>query len=264
GWKEGTREEKRTGRWVTLHPAIEVARQLPDPVQRKDAIAGVLKQKEEFIAQYPASPEAEEAELSLPDAYRTLGEALTAALEKATDPAQSTTLRDEGRAAFNHAEDVLRTRKKALEKKLNDPLLSEKETDAVRDQRASVWFNIARVEYFQSQLFAKEDPEFQRRVKSALKTLQDLVLEYEDKLVTYEAYVFTGLCDRALGEADQALADFDQGIALREQYVTAKDGKFEIPLEIDDVVSWAVLQKVNALNDAGRTADAIAAIKDYY
>jgi tetratricopeptide (TPR) repeat protein len=263
-WKDASPEEKASVRSVALDLAIEVARQQADPLQRKDAITAVLKQKEEFIAQYPTSPEAEEAELSLPDAYRTLGEALTAALEKTTDPTQSSKLRDEGRAAFNHAEDVLRARKKVLEKKLSDPLLSERETDAVRDQRASVWFNIARVEYFQSQLFAKEDPEFQRRVKSALRTLQDMVLEYEDKLVTYEAYVFTGLCDHALGANDQALADFDQGIALREQYVAGANGKYQIPLEIDDVVSWAVLQKVNALNDAGRSADVIATIKDYY
>jgi tetratricopeptide (TPR) repeat protein len=264
GWKDATPEEKASVRSVALDLAIDVARQQPDPIQRKDAIAVVLKQKEEFISQYPASPEAEEAELSLPDAYRSLGEALTAALEKTTDPAQSATLREEGRAAFNHAEDVLRARKKALEKKLSDPTFTEKESEAIRDQRASVWFNIARIEYFQSQLFAKEDPEFQRRIKAALRTLQDLVLEYEDKLVTFEAYVFTGLCDKALGEADQALADFDMGIALREQFEPGKDGKFQIPLEIDDVVSWAVLQKVNALNDAGRTADVIAVIKDYY
>jgi tetratricopeptide (TPR) repeat protein len=262
-WKDASPEEKASVRSVALDLAIDVARQQADPIQRKDAITAVLKQKEEFIAQYPTSPEAEEAELScrrLPDArrgaHRRAGET--------TDPAQSSKLRDEGRAAFNHAEDVLRARKKVLEKKLSDPLLSERETDAVRDQRASVWFNIARVEYFQSQLFAKEDPEFQRRVKSALRTLQDMVLEYEDKLVTYEAYVFTGLCDHALGANDQALADFDQGIALREQYVAGANGKYQIPLEIDDVVSWAVLQKVNALNDAGRSADVIATIKDYY
>jgi len=263
-WKDATPEEKASVRSVALDLAIDLARQQPDPIQRKDAISAVLKQKEEFIAQYRASPEAEEAELSLPDAYRSLGEALTAALDKSTDPAQSATLREEGRAAFNHAEEVLRARKKALEKRLSDPVLSEKETDTVRDQRASVWFNIARIEYFQSQLFAKEDPEFKRRIKTTLRTLQDLMLEYEDKLVTYEAYVFTGLCDKALGEADQALADFDMGIALREQFEAGKDGKYQIPLEIDDVVSWAVLQKVNALNEAGRAADVVATIKDYY
>lgn len=263
-WKDASAEERAAVRSVHLDLKLELAREESDPVKRKDAIAEVLKAKEEFIAQYPASPEAEEAELTLPDAYRMLGEALTAALEKTTDPAAAATLREEGGKAFNHASEVLHARKKALEKKLEDPLLSEKDTEAVRDQRAAVWFNMARIDYFQGQLYSKDDPEFARRMKAALKTLQDFNLEYDDKLLTYQGYVFQGLCDRALGSNDQALTDFDQAIALRDLYETGTDGKYKISPEIDDVVSWAVLQKVNFLNELGRSADAIAATRDFF
>jgi len=263
-WPDAAEEEKSAVRSVHLDLEIDLARLEPDPVKRKDAIAAVLKAKEEFIAQYPTSPEAEQAELTLPDAYRTLGEALTAAVEKSTDPAEMSTLRDEGRTAFSHAEEVLRARKKQLEQRLEDASLTQGETDAIRDQRASVWFNIARTEYFQSQLFSKDDPEFTRRVKSTLRTLQDFSLEYEDKLVTYEGYVFQGFCDRALGDADQALEDFNLAIALRELFKVGQDGKFQIPADIDDVVSWAVLQKVNFLSEIDRAGDAIAVADDFY
>jgi tetratricopeptide (TPR) repeat protein len=263
-WKEASAEERAAVRSVHLDLKLELAREESDPLKRKDAIAEVLKAKEEFIAQFPGSPEAEEAELTLPDAYRMLGEAFTSALEKSTDPAAAAKLREEGGKAFNHASEVLRARKKVLEKKLEDPLLAEHETEVVRDQRAAVWFNMARVEYFQSQLYSKDDPEFARRIKAALRTLQDFNLEYDDKLLTYQGYVFQGLCDKALGANDQALTDFDQAIGLRDLYETGADGKYKIAPEIDDVVSWAVLQKVNFLNDLGRGAEAIAASRDFF
>ena len=96
GWKEASAEECAAVRPVHLDLKLELAREEQDPLKRKDAIAEVLKAKEEFIAQFPTSPEAEESELSLPDAYRMLGEALTAALEKSTDAAEVTRLREEG------------------------------------------------------------------------------------------------------------------------------------------------------------------------
>jgi len=263
-WKEASAEERAAVRSVHLDLKLELAREEQDPLKRKDAIAEVLKAKEEFIAQFPTSPEAEESELSLPDAYRMLGEALTAALEKSNDPAEVTRLREEGGKAFNHAGEVLRARKRALEKKLEDPLLSEHDTEVIRDQRAAVWFNIARTDYFQGLLYNKGDPEFPRRMKAALKTLQDFTLEYDDKLLTFQGYVFQGMCDKNLGATDQALADFDQAIALRELYDAGPDGRFKVTEEIDDVVSWAVLQKVNFLNELGRAADAIAASRNFF
>jgi hypothetical protein len=263
-WNEARPEEKAAVRSVYLDMRLEEARQDSDPVKRKDALSQILKEKEAFIAEYAGSTEAKEAEAAMPDAYRMLGEALVTAIEKVTDPEQAKALREEGSNAFAHVQEVLRKQKRAAEDALSDATLTDEQTDALRDQRATAWFNLARTEYFRAQLYGKEDPERARRLKLTMQTLQEFALEFDDKVLAYNGYVFQGLCEKELGDGDAALASFDQAIGLREAFDLGDDGKYKVSEGIDDVVSWAVLQKVNALTALGRDDEALEAVGDFY
>jgi tetratricopeptide (TPR) repeat protein len=262
-WNEASDEERAAVRSVFLDVKLESARSISDVLKRKDELSSILKEKEAFVAKFKGTSEARAAEETLPDSYRLLGETLVAAMEKISDPEQVKALRDEGSKAFAHVQEALRKRKKEVEERLDDATLTDEKTAELREQRAVAWFNLGRTEYFRSQLFGKDDPERTRRLKESLKVFQDFALEFDDKTLCFQGYAFQGLCHKALGELDAAFEQFDAAIALREIYEQA-NGKYKVAPGVDDVVSWAVLQKTTTLAELGRHADAIAAVKDFF
>ncbi|MSR46845.1 MAG: hypothetical protein EXS13_07260 [Planctomycetes bacterium] len=263
-WDRASADERAGVRSVFLDIQLELAFAEPDLVKRKDLLSKLLKEKEQFIADYPGTTEAKEAEVAMPESYRLLGETLVGALLKVTDPDEAKALREEGSAAFAHVQDVLRKQKREVEAKLDDATLSDEATDELREQRARAWFNLCKSDYFRSQLFGADDPERERRLKQSLSALQDFSMEFDDNVLAYQGNVFQGFCEKSLGNVDAALEHFDATIALIEQYDVGEDGRVDMPDLVDDVVSWAVLQKALALAELKRHEDVIAACKDFY
>jgi len=263
-WDKADAAEKAAVRSVWLDLQLDVAMSKSDILERKEILSQLLKEKEKFIADFPGTEEALAAEAGMPESYRLLGETLVVALGKVTDPEQAKALREEGSAAFSHVQDVLRKQKREVEAKLDDPTLTDEATAELRDQRARAWFNFCKSEYFRSQLFGADDPERTRRLKLALKSLQDFALEFDDSVLCFQGYVFQGFCEKALGDAQAGLDHFDTAIALRDEFAVGDDGRIDMPEMVVDVVSWAVLQKATTLAEMNRHADAIAACKDFY
>ena len=260
-WPSGEAAEKAAVRSVYLDLRLEIARDEQNPQKRREAVEQLLKEKEEFIKTYAGTAEASEAEYSLPDAYRMLGEAITDALKKESDGATAVQMRQAGSDAFAHAEQVLRTRRSKIEASLADTEISESASLDLSDQRSIVWYNIARTTFFRAQLFPQGDPARVKFLKDALRSLQDFALEYDDKLVNYEGLIIQGLCDKELGDTKQALIDFDDVIALRDGFEEQGD---PVPQDVEDVISSAVRQKMLFLSEGGNKAEAIDCAKEFF
>src|SRR5688500_11547827 len=70
---------------IGLDLRLDGARRDPDPSVRQKEIAAVIAAKEKLVEEHPRTDVGKETRDNLPDAYRMLGEALTAAVDKETD-----------------------------------------------------------------------------------------------------------------------------------------------------------------------------------
>src|SRR5262245_38587013 len=242
-------------RALSLDLRLDAAKDEPDPRKRKDAVAAVLKEKQECIQANPGSREAQEALENLSDVYRNLGEALTALLEKETDPAAATRLRKEGEETFTRAAEALRERIAKLRELRDDP--------AGELRYLNAYYSLPRTLYFHSLIYPAGDIKKERLLDEAVNAFREFGLDYGDKLLNFEGLVYQGLCHKQLGKPEEALADFDDAIRLREMYEKDEAGRFVIPPEAADVVSAGVLQKAPLLREQKKSAEGLAAAKDY-
>jgi tetratricopeptide (TPR) repeat protein len=85
----------------------------------------------------------------------------------------------------------------------------------------------------------------------------------------YRSYLYCGQCLDGLGRTREAIESFDRLIALRRSFGDAdpKTGVYPAPaaaVDVVDLVCDAVRAKVRVLAAAGKTADAVAAGRDYF
>ncbi len=252
---KGTPEQLVEVRALSLDLRLDAAKDETDPRKRKDAVAAVLREKQEFIQANPGSREAQEAIENLSEVYRSLGEVLTALLEKETDPAAAAKLRKEGEEIFTRAAEALRERIAKLKELRDDP--------AVELRYLNAYYSLPRTFYYHSLIYPAGDIKKERLLDEAVNAFREFGLDYGEKILNFEGLVYQGLCHKQLGKPEEALADFDDAIRLRELYDKDEAGRFVIPPEAADVVSAAVLQKVLLLREQKKSAEGLAAAKDY-
>lgn len=247
---------------VGLDLKLDVARRDPDIDKRRQVIAEVIAAKEKLIEDSPRTEIARTTRDNLPDAYRLLGEALSAALEKETNPSTQASLREEGQSAFARVENGLQQRLDTL----HDQHLEE--TRGPEDlQYMNALFNLGRTRYFHARFYPKGSPNSEALLDIAIKAFEDLGLDYPDLLINYEGTYFIGLCHKALGKNDEALSDWDYNIAeLRDKSGITPNakGRFDLTQEVVDIVSKSSLQKVLLLSEMGKSSEAIAAADDFW
>ena len=214
----------------------DLARDEPDPIKRKDLLKTILKEKEELIHQYPTTKVAEDATTSLPDMYRSIGEAITVAIQKEKEPGLVVQLRAEGEKIYNQAEEQFKTR---LEELSLDHSTPEQERNY-----QNLLFNLPRTYYYHSLLYPEGEWKKKDLLEKAVEGFQVFGLDYQETLLNYEGMILMGLADKDLGKNQEALSDFDEAIKLAEFFEKDAKGVFQVPLDVADTVSAAVLQKV--------------------
>jgi tetratricopeptide (TPR) repeat protein len=234
---------------------LDLAKNEADPIKRKDLIKTVLQEKEDLIHQYPASKEAEEASNSLPDVYRTLGEAITVAIQKEANVGVVAQLQKEGEQFYSQAEQKLKTR---IEEMADDHATPEKERVYV-----SLLYNLPRTLYYHSLLYPAGEWKKKDLLEKAILGFQQFGLDWQDTLLNYEGLVLTGLAEKELGRNEDALGDFDAAIALCERFDKDKD-VYLLNAEAADTVSGAVLQKVLFRTELKDYAGAVAAARKFF
>lgn len=242
---------------VHLDLRQDLARRETDPLKRKDLLRTILQEKEDLVTQYKGRPVAEEARNSLPDIYRELGDAITAAIAREKDPGLITQLQKEGSDNYTKAEDSFKARIEELRK------LDTSSPD-VANQLWPAMYNLPRMMYFHALLYPKE--EFRRKdlLTQAIKGFQEFGLDYGTLLMNFEALILEGLCHKELGEMDDAKASFKDAFRFPASAYD-KDTKGQYPLTEEEAgtVSEACLQWMNLLIEEKDYAGAIALAKEY-
>ncbi|HTE06123.1 MAG TPA: hypothetical protein VK824_08005, partial [Planctomycetota bacterium] len=257
-------KEAATLRSVHLDLQVDLATRLRDPIQKKDELKRLLKEKVDFIDAYPGSPEAKDAEQNLPEVYRQLGEAYANALQKSEDPSAVRDLRAEGAEVFERGEGALGSSLETLNEKAADPDLSDADVDTLHNQQAAAQYNLGRTYYFHASLLGSGDMEGEKLYQQCIDTFSDFGLNYSDTLLNYSGLIFTGLSHKALGQNDEALQAFDESIALTELFDTDKQGKSMVTEDGADIISSAVLQKMLLLAEMKRPEDARATADEFF
>ena len=156
-------------KFLRLDLRLDAASREPDLIARTNLMKAVLKEKVDLIDEHKRTSTAQEARNDLPETYRRLGETLTAALQKAQDPAVAASLRTEGLAIFTQAETALKERIETLKDILKAPNVPN---EALMEQQLMVAnYNLARTLYFHSLLYAKDDPKHNEAVDAAVDAL---------------------------------------------------------------------------------------------
>lgn len=267
GGKTGSvdKDELTAVRALYLDLRLDTVRDEADPFVRKDQIKQILKEKEAFIANNVRSTEAKAAQETLPDVYRAFGESVIACIKKETDDAKRGLLREEGQDAFNSAIETLRDRRDRLKQQIDD-LLEEPPNELMWAHRDAM-YNLARTYYFNSLLYPQGDSQQIVSLDHAKEEFNEFDLSYGDQLLAYDGKIMLGLAYKDSGGAEnekEALNVFDSAIALRDTYYTNEDGKYDMPNEAADLVSNAVLQKVNLLAQLKGYDDLDATCEDFY
>jgi tetratricopeptide (TPR) repeat protein len=237
---------------------LEVARNEADPMKRKDLIGEVIEKKEAFVKQHADSLQADEIRNNLPDAYRLLGESLTAALQKETDGPKIFRLRTEGENTFKHAEEQLEARFEKLKEAHDaDPPM---ELDIPLMAAA---YNVPRTYYFHSLLYPADDKKKKDLLEKAIEGFQEFGLDYSDQLLNFESFIYQGLCHKDLGKTKEALLDFDDAIKLRETYRKTPQNQWAMTDDAVAIVASAALQKVLLYNEQKEFAKAIETAQEF-
>lgn len=237
----------------------------PDLEKRWVALTKLAEEKQAFVQNQAGTPQAAEALIRLPDMYRGIGELTTLLLQKETDSGRITELREKGSKMFERAVDALKLREEELGTQAAAD--EEKNPDAPDEEMQMQFmfarYSLARTYYFHSLLLEEGSFVKKSRLDSALEELSDIQLDYADQLLSYEACIYEGLCRKELGEIDAAIEAFDAAIRLRELY--EKSGAFyQVDESAADIISLAVLQKMQALASKGDHAGAAATARDFF
>ena len=233
---------------------LDIARGEPDLFKRKDQIKTILQEKEDLIRQYRGSKEAEEASNTLPDVYRSLGETITAAVQREKDLGLVAQLQDEGQKIYGQAEDALKARIEALKADHASPQADQQYMVAL--------YNLPRTYYFHSLLYPAGEWKKKDLLENAIEGFTNFELDYKDSILYYEGLIYMGLCQKELGKNDEALDCFRDVIALGDGY-DAVNGVHQMPPEVADVVSAGALQKVLMQTDLKDFSGAIETSKKF-
>ncbi len=247
---------------LMLELRIERLREEEDLIRRKDEIQAILAEKNQLIDDNSRTDVAEALRNTLPDTYMLLGATLAAALRDEKDLSVGAKLREEGDASFKKAEDEGRQRIKRMaeQKDAGGPRASYAER-----QHMIATYNLAKIQYFHGLLFPEGDPDRAKYFEAAIDQFSDFSLDYPETLLTYEGYIFQGLCHGLLGDVEAALEDFDAAIELRETWEQDETtGKWPTSEDAANVISVAVLQKVKLLTEQGRHDEADETARDFY
>lgn len=238
---------------------LELAQREFDPTKRKELLRTIVQEKEDLVTQYKGRPVAEEVRNSLPDTYRQLVDAITAAIAREKDADLIALLQKEGSDVCTRAED-------AFKKRIEELGIVEAETPATTQQLLAARFNLPRMLYFHALLYPKT--EFRRKdlLEQAIKGFQEFGLDYNEYLENYEALILEGLCSKELEKQDDAKAAFRDAYKFPETLGFEKNSKGEYPLseEMAGTVSEGVLQLMNLLLEEKDPAGALAIAKDYF
>jgi tetratricopeptide (TPR) repeat protein len=165
-------------------------------------------------------------------------------------------LQKEGQASFSSAEENIKKRIEELTERKEDP--------AVEGTYISARFNLPKTYYLHSLLYPAGDFAKKKLLEDAITAFQEFGLDYSDRLLNYEACIFAGLCYKELASKEDAIQSFNEAIALREQYEKDAKGVWLVEPASADVVSKAVLQKINMLVDQNDSRGAVDVAKDYF
>src|SRR5262245_40414554 len=227
----------------------------------KDAILQGIKLREERIAKDPTSNDADLLRAEVTDHYGKLGNAYKDAIADEKDPQKQAALRKEGDELFRAAEARLAAfRDEAAKSRKED----KPETEV---PYLIAFFNLGRMKYYHSLLFAPDSLECHHAVDQAIEMLEDFGLEYSDRLVAFEAKLIVSLCHKQEGKRDDAIASAEEAIALRERVEKDPKGLYKLDDEAASVVSKGFAQKIAFLkeveSDEQRFDKIIAVAKDY-
>lgn len=235
---------------------FDLARNEGDPIKRKDLMKTILQEKEDLIHQYPSTKVAEDASTSLPDVYRSIGEAITVAIQKEKEPGLVVKLREEGEKIYSQAEEQFRTRLEELAADHSTP-------DQERNYQ-NLLFNLPRTYYYHSLLYPVGEWKKKDLLEKAIEGFQVFGLDYQETLLNFEGMILMGLADKDLGKNQEALSDFDAAIQLTEYFEKDAKGVFQVPEDVADTVSAAVLQKVLFQTELKDYAGATETAKRYF
>lgn len=255
----GDQREMREVQALTFELRVDKARRLPDLLARKDLLRQIIEDENTFIQDNGRTTVADVVRANLPSVYLELASTLTAALGREQDPARRAELTQEGQDVFQQAEEQLRERVDRFTTQIDE---GSGDVAYASRQLLLASFNLARMKYQHSLLFAEGSPERKELIEKALTDFQDFGFEYQDSLQNYQGIIYQGLCREALGELEDALVDYEDAIALRELF-TEEEGLFLVGPEEADIVSGATLRKTKLLTELRRFQEAAAAAEDF-
>lgn len=235
------------------------SRREPDLDKRAANLRAILEGVNTFLKENARTRVADAVRANQPTVYLELSNTLTAALQKEQDPARRAELTKEGHAVFESAKETLKKRVEDFKDRLNQGAGNREYNER---QHETALFNLARMNYQHSQLYAEGAPERAQLIATALELFQDFGFDYSDKLRNYQGIIYQGLCHEAQGLPEDALVDYQDAIALRELY-EAEDGVYPLDPEECDVVSGATLRLMELQMRLGRGRQAVAAAEDY-
>lgn len=236
---------------------FDLARAETDPIKRKDMMKTILQEKEDLIHQYPTTKVAEDASNSLPDVYRSIGEAITVAIRNEKEPGLVVQFREEGEKIYSQAEEQFKSRL--------DELSIDHSTPEQERAYESLLFNLPRTYYYHSLLYPEGEWKKKDLLEKAIEGFQIYGLDYQDRLLNFEGMILMGLADKDLGKNKEALSDFDEAIKLAEYFEKdEKTGVYRLPEDVADTIAAAVLQKVLFQTELKDYAGATASAKKYF
>jgi tetratricopeptide (TPR) repeat protein len=242
---------------LELDVAQDEARRIDDVVRRKDALVKVLRDKQKFVEEFKSTRAGEDVRNMLPDLYGVIGETFAAAIKREKDERALESLRAEGESLFAQGEEA---GQKRVEEMASLP--DKTEDDRMKWMAAS--YNACRLIYLHALLYSPGSGKRQELADKAIKAYDEFDLEFggeESSLIPYFAMIDVGICQKELGKTKDALQSFDRAIAIRGE--PSKAGVYELDRDIQDIVCYAMLQKMLALKEQKEFAKVAETGRDY-
>jgi tetratricopeptide (TPR) repeat protein len=252
-----------------------------DGNKRREKLEKVLEEKSSFVTNHGDAPIGQEVAESLPNLYRSVGDALIALIDQTTDETQKGELRREAAKVFDEAElflgkrvGKLRAEYEAAQQAMSAAPPPEKPDEpnplqAAVDEAGSRYLvarsGLAQTKYFHATTLAAEDPQRTKLLNEVSSIYDDLELDFSDRLAIFDGFIFRGLAQDGLGNTDAALKSYDMAIRVRENFTkNEKTGVYPVPEEVAGVMSNAVHQKMLLLQKKGQTDEAIKTATDFF
>jgi len=238
-----------------------------NPDKCAQLINEAIEMLDKFIKENPDYSRISEAKFELTELLQGKARFLTGVARVEADPAKKQGLIEQVESTYTRINEDLKAMINGYQKMLDVTQDADKR-EAMDNKIMRAYYTLGLNYYYRGLLYAKGDENHKKYLKESIKSFQTVMLKYGDKLLSYEASDYIGLCYYELEDYKNAKLYFKSTVslykAIMEDDEKTKAEKNDIINECQDIIQRGYTHLAMVTNGNMEYSEAMKIIDDLF